>query len=129
MLSTACYQRWRLSQPAPQQNSHSALCADGGLYLATPVDPLLLALPLLAAARGAVEGDRAGRFCDLEQILEVRPRGLSVVYVPRACCMLYASEPFVRLPCACALLSCELRRRHQRCILTLDDDRLSMSCT
>ena len=41
-----------------------ASCADGSLYLATPIDPLLVALPLLERARA-----QQNVFQDLEQIL------------------------------------------------------------
>jgi hypothetical protein len=40
------------------------IIADGGLFLATPVDPLLVLLPLLEAAR-----DAQNVFQDLEQLL------------------------------------------------------------
>ena len=46
----------------------NSVVGDGSLYLSTPVDPLLLLLPLLERAKGdAAPG--AGRFCDLEQVL------------------------------------------------------------
>ena len=54
---SCCYMR---SSPA----SAGCLSTDGGLYLATPVDPLLLALPLLERARA-----QQNVFQDLEQIL------------------------------------------------------------
>lgn len=46
--------------------------ADGGLYVCTPVDPLLVVLPLLERARGAGQREGGeGIFCDPEQILQV----------------------------------------------------------
>jgi ribonuclease H2 subunit B len=41
-----------------------SVLADGGMYLCTPVDPLLILLPVLEQCRGE------GTFCDLENVLE-----------------------------------------------------------
>ena len=43
---------------------HASLPADGGMYLATPIDPLLVMLPLLERAR-----EQQNVFQDIEQVL------------------------------------------------------------
>lgn len=45
--------------------------ADGGVFIATPVDPLLVLLPLLEQARAA-----QNVFQDIEQILRCAPNPL-----------------------------------------------------
>lgn len=52
------------------------MLADGGAFLATPVDPLLLLLPVLEAARGE------GRFCDVEHILECAGAAAAALLAP-----------------------------------------------
>ncbi|GBG77544.1 hypothetical protein CBR_g23989 [Chara braunii] len=44
--------------------------ADGSLYLATPVDVIFIALPILEVAR-MKKGDDAGKFRDLDDVLYV----------------------------------------------------------
>lgn len=49
-----------------------SVCEDGSLYLATPVDPLFIVLPLLEQARMRVAGSgNGGKFRDLGEILYV----------------------------------------------------------
>jgi len=43
---------------------------DGGVYLATPVDPLFLMLPILEQGRHATAEKPLGQFCPLEDILQ-----------------------------------------------------------
>lgn len=55
--------------------------ADGGLYLCTPLDPLLLLLPLLERARA-----QQNVFTDVEQILRCSLLALDACMDPRADC-------------------------------------------
>lgn len=73
--------------------------ADGGLYLATPVDPLLVLLPLLEAARGTWgSSSAAGMFCDVEQILSSLGHPTAALLAPLLAPGSAQSSP---LECAC----------------------------
>eukprot|EP00887_Chlorella_sp_A99_P003218 scaffold9.g3218.t1 len=70
----------------------------GGLYVATPVDPLLILLPLLEEARGA-NGAGVGVFCDLEQMLS--PLGQASAHLLAPLLAPAAASSSSALECVC----------------------------